>query len=45
MPLIWLTKDLPYTMLFLFMQGVIGGFFIYFLWHGGLGFTILYFDI
>lgn len=29
MPLIWLMKEFPYTMLFLFMQGVIGFFLMY----------------
>jgi hypothetical protein len=28
MPLIWLMKDLPYTMLFFVMQGVFGVFFL-----------------
>ena len=29
MPLIWLMKEFPYTMLFLFMQGVNGFFLMY----------------
>jgi len=37
MPLIWLMKEFPYTLLFLFMQGVKGDFFIQkcFFWPKG----------